>query len=262
MALVPAGASLLRRTPETIYEMEIEFLVGLVLLGVLLLVLRQAQALSAMKQSIRALQARIAALEASTKPASEPAGASAAASPPTGPAPRTTVPPPLPVMPPPLLLTTPPPPPPVPPAPPRPSFDWEAFTGVKLFAWLGAFILFLGVVFFVKYSFENNLITPRMRIGIGIAMGLGLMASGWRATRRAYRIPGQSLCAAGVLVLYAAIFAAHGFYHLFSFSLAFALMSLVTVGAFLMAVMLNAQVIVILGLLGGFLTPILLERQL
>ena len=39
--------------------------------------------------------------------------------------------------------------------------------GVKLFAWIGGFVLFLGVVFLVKYSFENNLITPRMRIVIG-----------------------------------------------------------------------------------------------
>src|SRR5436190_18974129 len=57
-----------------------------------------------------------------------------------------------------------PPPPPLiqPPPPPVPSkpFDWEAFFGVKLFAWIGGFVLFLGIVFLVKYSFENNLITP------------------------------------------------------------------------------------------------------
>ena len=39
--------------------------------------------------------------------------------------------------------------------------------GVKLFAWLGGLALFLGVVFMVKYSFENNLITPLGRIVIG-----------------------------------------------------------------------------------------------
>ena len=39
--------------------------------------------------------------------------------------------------------------------------------GVKLFAWLGGLALFLGVVFLVKYSFENNLITPLARVVIG-----------------------------------------------------------------------------------------------
>ncbi len=32
--------------------------------------------------------------------------------------------------------------------------------GAKLFAWIGGLALFLGVAFFVKYSFEHNLISP------------------------------------------------------------------------------------------------------
>ena len=131
--------------------------------------------------------------------------------------------------------------------------------GVKLFAWIGGFVLFLGVVFLVKYSFENNLITPRMRIAIGTLIGLSLIAAGWRATRKNFRVPGQSLCATGILVLYASIFAAHAFYNLISLTPAFALMSGVTIAAFFLAVTLDAQVVVILGLLGGFLTPILLS---
>ena len=130
--------------------------------------------------------------------------------------------------------------------------------GVKLFAWLGGFVLFLGVVFLVKYSFENNLITPFMRVVIGAIIGAGLVAGGWLTGRRNYRVPGQSLCATGVLVLYADIFGAHAFYGLISLPVAFALMSIVTIGAFLLAVNLGAQVVVVLGLVGGFLTPPLL----
>lgn len=141
----------------------------------------------------------------------------------------------------------------------RPAIDWEAFMGVKLFAWIGGFVFFLGVVFLVKYSFENNLITPRMRIAIGALIGLSLIAAGWRAAKKSYRVPGQSLCATGILVLYANIFAAEAFYNLVSLMPAFALMSCVTLAAFFLAVVLNAQVVVILGLLGGFLTPILLS---
>lgn len=184
------------------------------------------------------------------------------------PAPPVTraTPPPLPAF------VTKPPPTPVPPltssapaatAPvkvPR-KIDWEAFMGVKLFAWIGGFVFFLGVLFFVKYSFENNLITPRMRIALGAIIGLGLIAAGWRAAKKSYRVPGQSLCATGILILYADIFAAEAFYNLISLTPAFALMSLVTIGAFFLAVVLNAQVVVILGLLGGFLTPILLSAK-
>ena len=132
--------------------------------------------------------------------------------------------------------------------------------GVKLFAWVGGFVLFLGVVFLVKYSFENNLITPAMRVVLGAIIGCGLIAAGWFTARRNYRAPGQSLCASGVLILYADIFGAHAFYNLITLTLTFVLMSVVTIGAFLLAVRLNAQVVVILGLLGGFATPPLLTR--
>lgn len=174
--------------------------------------------------------------------------------------PETSVPAPLP--PPPKPVTPqPPPPPPIAPPPPVPSkpFDWEAFFGVKLFAWIGGFVLFLGIVFLVKYSFDNNLITPSMRVVIGTVIGLILIATGWFTAARNFRVSGQSLCATGVVVLYGNIFAAHVFYHLIALGPAFASMAIVTAAAFFLAVRMNAQVIVILGLLGGFLTPVLLS---
>ena len=139
------------------------------------------------------------------------------------------------------------------------SFNWEAFMGVKLFAWLGGFALFLGVVFMVKYSFENNLITPLGRIVIGGIVGLALVATGWWLVRGRYRVTAQSLCATGIVILYADLFAAHSFYALIPLTTAFFAMSAVTLFSFLLAVSLSAPVIVILGLLGGFLTPVLLR---
>ncbi len=157
------------------------------------------------------------------------------------------------------VVESPPIKPPSPPRPARAAIDWEAFFGVKLFAWIGGFVLFLGIVFLVKYSFENNLITPGKRVMIGTVVGLALIVTGWLTATRRYRVSGQSLCATGVLVLYGNIFAAHVFYHLIALVPAFASMAIVTGAAFFLAVRMNAQVIVVLGLLGGFLTPILLS---
>src|SRR5207249_908388 len=47
---------------------------------------------------------------------------------------------------------------------PKPPINWEQFMGAKLFAWIGGLALFLGVAFFVKYSFEHNLIPPEVRV--------------------------------------------------------------------------------------------------
>ena len=143
----------------------------------------------------------------------------------------------------------------------RPAIDWEQFMGAKLFAWLGGFALFLGVAFFVKYSFEHNLISPELRVAIGFLTGLGLLIGGVFLKQRAYAVTAQTLCATGVLILYAVTFACRAFYHFAFFGLVptLLLMSLITAVAFVLAVRLEAQVVAVLGMLGGFLTPILLS---
>ena len=126
---------------------------------------------------------------------------------------------------------------------------------------------FLGVAYFVKYSFDNNLIPPELRVTIGYVIGLALVVGGVVLHRRKqYVIGAQALCATGVLILYAITFAARAYYHFLSWPNtwydalpAFAIMVLVTATGFLLAVRLNALVVAILGMLGGFLTPILLS---
>ena len=164
--------------------------------------------------------------------------------------------PPAPAPPPPQ-----PPPPPPPPPPSVPTIDWEQFMGVKLFAWIGGLALFLGIAFFVKYSFDNNLVPPELRVAIGFALGIGLIAGGMRMSREAYRVLSQSLSATGVVTLYTVLFACHSIYDFpfFSTVTTFVLMALVTAMAFVLAARQNALVVAILGMLGGFLTPILLS---
>jgi uncharacterized membrane protein len=140
-----------------------------------------------------------------------------------------------------------------------PAFSWEAFMGVKLFAWLGGLALFLGLIFFVKYSFENNLVTPQMRVLIGAGMGLALIGGGLRLPRPRFDITAQTLVATGVVTLYGVTFGAHSFYHLIGLGAAFGIMAAITAAAFLLAVRMDAQYVALLGLLGGFLTPALLS---
>jgi uncharacterized membrane protein len=145
--------------------------------------------------------------------------------------------------------------------PAAPKINWEQFMGVKGFAWIGGFALFLGIVFFVKYSFDNNLVPPQLRAAIGFLAGLGLLVGGVVMSRKNFAALSQTLCATGVLVLYAVAFACRALYHFEFFGPipTFLLMSLITVTAFFVAVRLDALVVAILGILGGFLTPILLS---
>lgn len=143
----------------------------------------------------------------------------------------------------------------------RPTVNWEQFMGVKLFAWLGGLALFLAVAYFVKYSFDHNLVPPPARVAIGFLAGLSLLVGGVRLHVKPYRVTAQTLCATGAVILYAASFAGHAVYQLpwFGQIPTFLLMSLITATAFLLAVRLEALVVAVLGMLGGFLTPVLLS---
>ncbi len=138
--------------------------------------------------------------------------------------------------------------------------NWEQFMGVKLFAWIGGLAFFLGVAFFVKYSFEKNLISPELRVVLGFLTGLGLLVGGVVMKRKEYAVTAHTLCATGVVILYAVTFTCRSVYQFKLFDLipTLVLMSLITTTGFLLAVRLNALVVAILGMLGGFLTPILL----
>ena len=151
------------------------------------------------------------------------------------------------------------------PPPPRPSWlasiNWEQFMGAKLFAWLGGLALFLGVAFFIKYSFEHDLVPPEVRAALGFLFGAGLIVGGLKIPRIRYAITAQTLIATGIVSLYGVTFACNSVYHFafFGQGSTFLLMSLITATAFILAVRLEAQVVAILGILGGFLTPKLLS---
>lgn len=133
--------------------------------------------------------------------------------------------------------------------------SWEQFAGVKLFAWLGGLALFFAVIFFIKYSFDQGLISPPLRIAFGSLFGIACIVGGLRLERDRYAITIQALTASGLAVLYGNLFAAHSLYGLLGSNPTFALMTLVTLAAFVLAVRLDARYVAAMGLLGGFLTP-------
>ena len=143
----------------------------------------------------------------------------------------------------------------------RPRRNWEQFTGAKLLAWTGGFAAFLGAAFFIKYSFEHDLIPPAVRVALGYLFALSLVIGGLKIPRPRYATTAQTLCATGIVCLYAVTFACNSIYHFAFFGPipTFLLMVLITAGAFVLAVRLAAQVVAVLGMLGGFFTPVLLS---
>jgi len=149
---------------------------------------------------------------------------------------------------------------PEPPPERGPILNWEMFAGGRLLNVIGAIVLVLGVGLFLKYAFDQNWITAAMRVASGVVLGAGLVTFGEFCHRRGrQQWFSQGVLGAGLGVLYVSGHAAFANYHLVPFTVAYAFMSLVTVAAFLLALRYDALSVALLGWLGGFVTPFVLN---
>ncbi|MBI4337858.1 MAG: DUF2339 domain-containing protein [Chloroflexi bacterium] len=140
------------------------------------------------------------------------------------------------------------------------GWDWEQVLGGNWFARIGALALIIGVGFFLKLAFENNWIGETGRVILGMVVGVALLGAGEYWQRR-YPTWAHAVTGGGIGIIYLSIYAAFGFYHLIGPLPAFLFLALVTALAGLLALRYEALTIAVLGVLGGFLTPVLLGRD-
>jgi uncharacterized membrane protein len=183
-------------------------------------------------------------------PAAEPAGPPPAPEPQ---APPTAAPPPAP----PLLPVRP------------PAMTLEERLGTRWAVWIGGFALALGGIFLVRYSIEQGLVGPGVRVILGALLAGALIVAGeWaRRTERLAGIAGlptahipSVLTAAGTTVAYADIYAAHALYGLLAPAVAFLLLGVVAL-ATLAAALLHGPALAGLGVIGAYVAPLLVASD-
>jgi uncharacterized membrane protein len=152
---------------------------------------------------------------------------------------------------------------PVPVAPPPPRDMEQALAG-RWFVWIGGVAIAIGGLLFVKYAYDNGLISPVMQVVLGLAAGLVLILLGGFVKRRSAPAAEASpdyvpaaLSAAGLAVMFAAIYAAYALYAIIEPATAFAGLAGVGIGALLLS-RVQGPFIAALGLLGSFVTPALI----
>ena len=127
------------------------------------------------------------------------------------------------------------------------------------FGVVGIIAIVLGVVFFLKFAFDNHIIGPIGQVSIGIFFGLTLLGLG-EYFRGKYAKYSQIITGGGIVVLYVSLWAAYTLFHLTSATVMFSAMSVVTLAASLLSIRYHAIYIAALAIFGGFATPALLER--
>jgi uncharacterized membrane protein len=139
----------------------------------------------------------------------------------------------------------------------RRSFEQQF--GARLPVWIGGIALALAGFYFVRYSIEVGLLGPLARVILGLFFGAGLIAAAHKFGPRQARI-GQALAGAGIADLYICLFAATSLYNLFPQLIGFIGMVGVTALAMLLALR-HGMPIAIMGLVGGFITPLLVDSD-
>lgn len=169
------------------------------------------------------------------------------------------------------------PPPPLPEPEPAPepvaiaarSGGVEQALTSRWLVWLGAVTIALAGIFLVKYGIDHGWLGPATRVTLGFVAGVALMAGGeWLRRRpseraiaavRASFVP-PALTAAGLFTAFASIYAAYELYDLLLPLVAFLAMAALVAVAIGLSV-LQGPFIALLGLAGGFLTPLLVATE-
>ncbi len=145
------------------------------------------------------------------------------------------------------------------PPPPAWSFDLERFVGVRLFSAVAGIALVFAGVFFLRYSIDQGWLQPQVRVVIGTLVSIALLVVCDRKAARKYALLANAMDAAAIAILFTTFFAAHSLWNLISGTQAFGLLALVTLTAVMLSIRHESLFIAVLGLLGGFATPILLS---
>lgn len=156
------------------------------------------------------------------------------------------------------------------PEPARPRRSLEEALGTRWTVWVGGVALALGAVLLVRYSIEQGVFGPGVRVSFGALLALALAASGeWLRRRdpeslavaglRQPHIPGV-LTAAGTVAAFATLWAAHALYGFIGPGPALVLMGATGIAA-MFAAALHGPALAGLGLVGAFMTPALVSSD-
>lgn len=140
----------------------------------------------------------------------------------------------------------------------RADLNFETAMGQKWLLIVGIVATVFGVGYFLKYSFDQGWVGPAGRVAMAFLWGAAFLFGGNLFRRRNMENFGLYLSGGGIATLYFATFASFQIYHLIGQAPSFLLMVMVTALAGLLAVMYDNKWLAVLGMIGGFLTPVLL----
>src|SRR5581483_5379363 len=145
----------------------------------------------------------------------------------------------------------------------------EERLGTRWAVWAGGLLLALGGLLLVRFSIEQGVFGPGVRVALGALFSLALVAAGewFRRSERglpvevipAAHVP-SILTAAGTASGFGTVYAAHALYGFIGPAVAFGLLGIIGIGTMLAAA-LHGPALAGLGLAGSLVVPMLVSSQ-
>ena len=136
--------------------------------------------------------------------------------------------------------------------------DLEKFIGENLISKIGVLILVLGISYFVKFAIDKDWINEPARVGIGVLCGALVMGIAHKL-RTNYAAFSSVLVAGAIAIFYFTIGIAFHEYQLFSQTVAFSIMVVITAFSCLVSLSYNRIELAVLSLIGGFAVPFMVS---
>lgn len=131
-------------------------------------------------------------------------------------------------------------------------------------AWLvrvGIIIMVMTVGFGLQLSISSGLLGPSGRVACAMLCGSAFVALGLRNMTKKLALLGQGFIGGGLAMFYFSFFAASMMWKILPIGVAFGCMIGVTAASVVIAVRFNAMSVAVLGVVGGFLTPVMIRTS-
>ena len=127
----------------------------------------------------------------------------------------------------------------------------------QILGWSGAAALVLAAVYFIRLAVDAGWLTPERQVGLAALCGVGMICVGL-VLRKANRTYASLLPAAGIVILFAAVFGAHLYYGFIAAPMATGCVAVICIVAMWLGRVFDNTLYVLFAVVGAYLTPFLL----
>jgi len=136
------------------------------------------------------------------------------------------------------------------------ELSWEELVGGRLLTWIGAIVLIIATAFAIAWAWQHFDTPVWLKVTAFHLLGVGLLVVGHLFDRRGLKVLAGGVAGLGIFTLYGIAFSALLHYKIFDQRVFFAECGVITLVAIAIALRANSPAIVLLGALGGYLTPL------